>query len=111
MAWLLLVVAGLFEVGWAIGLKYTEGFTRLWPSIGTALGYGVSFFLLSIVLKTVPVGTAYAIWSAVGTALVAAIGMVFFHESATVARLSGLALIIVGVVILNLADNKSPGLS
>lgn len=111
MAYVLLVLAIVSEVAATTSLKLSEGFTRLWPSIGTAAGYGLSFYLLSMVLKTVPVGTAYAIWSAVGTALVAAIGIVFFDERATLARLGGIVLIVVGVVILNLADTKAPGLS
>jgi len=104
MAYVLLALAILAEVAGTTSLKFSEGFTRLWPSIGTIVGYGLSFYLLSLVLKSVPVGTAYAIWSAVGTALIVTIGILFLGESATVARLLGIALVIVGVVILNLAD-------
>lgn len=111
MAYVLLVLAIVSEVAATTSLKLSEGFTRLWPSVGTLAGYGLSFYLLSRVLLSVPIGTAYAIWSAVGTALVATIGIVFFHEAATVARIGGLVLIVVGVVILNLADTKAPGLS
>jgi small multidrug resistance pump len=104
MAYLLLAAAILFEVVGTIVLKFSDGFTRLWPAAGTLVMYGISFVLLAQTLKTVPVGTAYAIWSAAGTALIAAIGVVFLGESATVARLGGIALVIVGVVILNLAE-------
>jgi small multidrug resistance pump len=104
MAYLLLAVAILAEVAGTTSLKFSEGFSKLWPSLGTVAGYGISFYLLALVLKTVPVGTAYAIWSAAGTALIATIGIVFLHESASLARLSGIALVIAGVVILNLAD-------
>jgi len=104
MAYVLLAVAILAEVAGTTSLKFSEGFTRLWPSLGTVVGYGISFYLLALVLKSVPVGTAYAIWSAAGTALIATIGILFLNESASLARLSGIALVIAGVVILNLAD-------
>lgn len=107
MAYVLLAFAILAEVAGTTSLKFSHGFTRLWPSIGTLVGYGLSFYLLSLVLKTVPVGTAYAIWSAVGTALIATIGILFLGESATLPRLLGIALVIVGVVILNLADARA----
>jgi Membrane transporters of cations and cationic drugs len=104
MAYVLLAFAILAEVAGTTSLKFSNGFTRLWPSLGTLVGYGLSFYLLSLVLRTVPVGTAYAIWSAAGTALIATIGILFLGESATWPRLLGLVLVIVGVVILNLAD-------
>ena len=104
MAYVLLAVAILAEVAGTTSLKFSEGFSKLWPSLGTVVGYGISFYLLALVLKSVPVGTAYAIWSAAGTALIATIGIVFLNESASLARLSGIALVIAGVVILNLAD-------
>lgn len=104
MAYVLLAVAILAEVAGTTSLKFSEGFTKLWPSLGTLTGYGLSFYLLSLVLKTVPVGTAYAIWSAAGTALIATIGILFLGESATLPRLAGIALVIAGVVVLNLAD-------
>ncbi|MBX6751213.1 MAG: multidrug efflux SMR transporter [Micromonosporaceae bacterium] len=107
MAYVLLAFAILAEVAGTTSLKFSEGFTRLWPSVGTLAGYGLSFYLLSLVLKSVPVGTAYAIWSAVGTALIATIGILFLGESATLPRLLGIALVIVGVVILNLADARA----
>ena len=107
MAYVLLAFAILAEVAGTTSLKFSEGFTRLWPSVGTLVGYGLSFYLLSLVLKSVPVGTAYAIWSAVGTALIATIGILFLGEAATLPRLLGIALVIVGVVILNLADARA----
>ena len=104
MAYVLLAAAILFEVVGTTLLKFSDGFTRLWPSAGTVVAYTISIVLLAQTLKTVPVGTAYAIWSAAGTALIAAIGIVFLGEGATVARLGGIALVIAGVVILNLSD-------
>jgi small multidrug resistance pump len=107
MPYVLLAVAILAEVAGTTSLKFSEGFSKLWPSLGTLAGYGLSFYLLSLVLKSVPVGTAYAIWSAAGTALIATIGILFLNESATLPRLLGIALVIVGVVILNLADARA----
>jgi small multidrug resistance pump len=107
MAYVLLAFAILAEVAGTTSLKFSNGFTRLWPSLGTLVGYGLSFYLLSLVLRSVPVGTAYAIWSAVGTALIATIGILFLGEAATLQRLLGIALVIVGVVILNLADARA----
>ncbi len=107
MAYVLLAAAIVSEVAGTTALKFSNGFTRLWPSLGTAAGYMLSFYLLALVLKTVPVGTAYAIWSAAGTALIAAIGILFLDESASLVRLAGIALVIAGVVILNLADAGS----
>lgn len=107
MAYVLLAAAIVSEVAGTTALKFSNGFTRLWPSLGTAAGYMLSFYLLALVLKTVPVGTAYAIWSAAGTALIAAIGILFLNESASLVRLAGIGLVIAGVVILNLADAGS----
>jgi small multidrug resistance pump len=104
MVYLLLAGAILAEVLGTTAMKYSDGFTRLWPSVGTAVGYLISFVLLAQTLKTMAVGTAYAIWSAVGTALIVLIGILFLGESATVARMVGIALIIAGVVVLNLAE-------
>ncbi|MGE0705558.1 MAG: quaternary ammonium compound efflux SMR transporter SugE [Vicinamibacterales bacterium] len=104
MAWVLLIVAGLFEVGWAIGLKYTEGFTRLWPTIWTALSMIASLWLLGIAMKTLPVGTAYGIWVGVGAVGTAALGIVLLDEPANVARIISLGLIIAGIVGLKLAS-------
>ena len=103
MAWLILVLAGLFEVGWAIGLKYTEGFTRLWPTIWTVLAMIVSLGLLGIAMKSLPVGTAYSIWVGVGTVGTVILGVVLLGEPANAGRLVSVALIIVGIVGLKLA--------
>jgi len=102
MAWIYLFIAGLFEMGWAIGLKYTEGFTRLWPSIWTVLARGVSFYLLSIALNTIPIGTGYAVWTGIGAAGTAILGMILFDEPKTLARIGCILLIIVGIVGLKL---------
>jgi len=104
MAWLLLVVAGLLEVGWAIGLKYTAGFTRLWPTVGTLTAMVASVGLLGVAMKTLPVGTAYAVWVGVGAVGTAALGMVLFGELASVGRLVSLGLIVAGIVGLKLAS-------
>jgi quaternary ammonium compound-resistance protein SugE len=98
MAWTYLVIAGLFEIGWAVGLKYTEGFTRLWPSLGVLAAMGVSFFLLSISLKTIPVGAGYAVWTGIGAAGTAIVGMILLDEPKDVSRVVCIALIISGVV-------------
>ena len=97
MAWIYLFVAGLLEVGWAIGLKYTEGFTRLWPTIGTVLSMIVSLGMLGLALKTLPVGTAYAIWTGVGTVGTAILGIILFAESADALRLGCIGLIVAGI--------------
>jgi quaternary ammonium compound-resistance protein SugE len=104
MNWAILVLAGLFEIGWAIGLKYTDGFTRLWPSLGTGIAAAISLWLLTQALRTIPVGTAYAIWTGIGAVGVATLGMVLFSESASPARLACIALIIAGVVGLKLVS-------
>jgi quaternary ammonium compound-resistance protein SugE len=98
MAWVYLIVAGLFEVGWAIGLKYTEGFTRLWPSVLTGLSMIISLGLLGLALKTLPVGTGYAVWTGVGTVGTAILGIALFGEPATAARLAAIGLIVAGIV-------------
>ena len=103
MAWLLLVLAGLFEVGWAIGLKYTDGFTRLWPTIGTVLAMVVSLGLLGIAMKSLPVGTSYAVWVGVGAVGTAVLGIVLLGEVANAGRLISLGLIIAGIVGLKIA--------
>lgn len=104
MAWLLLLIAGLLEVGWAIGLKYTEGFTRLWPSVGTLVAMTLSVVLLGIAMKSLPVGTSYAVWVGVGAVGTAILGMVLFGESASAGRLVSLGLIVAGIVGLKLAS-------
>lgn len=103
MAWLVLAIAGLFEVGWAIGLKYTEGFTRLAPSVLTVLAMILSVALLGWSLKALPVGTAYAVWTGIGAVGTALLGMVLFGDPATVARLGCIGLIVAGIVGLKLA--------
>ena len=102
MAWVLLLVAGLLEVGWAIGLKYTEGFTRLWPSVFTLVSMVASVVLLGIAMKSLPVGTSYAIWVGVGAIGTAILGIVLFGEPANLGRLVSLALIVAGIVGLKL---------
>jgi len=104
MAWLLLVVAGLFEVGWAIGLKYTDGFTRLWPTVGTVAAMVISLGLLGVAMKSLPVGTSYAVWVGVGAVGTAILGIVLLGESASPGRLISLALIVAGIVGLKLAS-------
>lgn len=103
MPWILLVVAGLLEVGWAIGLKYTEGFTRWWPSVGTVVAMAGSVVLLGLAMRSLPVGTAYAVWVGVGAVGTALLGMVLFGEAASPARLASLGLIVAGIVGLKLA--------
>jgi quaternary ammonium compound-resistance protein SugE len=97
MAWIWLFIAGLFECGWAIGLKYADGFTRPLPSALTVVFMAVSLFLLSLAMRTIPVGTAYAVWTGVGAACVAVLGMVLFDEPRSVARVACLFLIVAGV--------------
>ncbi|MEX2470174.1 MAG: quaternary ammonium compound efflux SMR transporter SugE [Pseudohongiellaceae bacterium] len=103
MNWLLLLIAGLFEVGWAIGLKYTEGFTRLWPTLGTALSMLISVVLLGLAMKSLPVGTAYAVWVGIGAVGTVILGIILFGESADLLRVTSLLLIGVGIVGLKLA--------
>jgi len=101
-AWLTLVVAGLFEVGWAIGLKYTEGFTRVWPTLWTAVALFASMALLGMALRSLPVGTAYAVWVGVGAVGTAVLGVVLFGEPPTVGRVISIGLIVAGIVGLKL---------
>lgn len=103
MAWIILFVAGLAEIGWAVGLKYTEGFTKLWPSVGTIAAMAVSILLLGLALKDLPLGTAYAIWTGIGTIGTAILGIVLFGESAAMLRLACIGLIVAGIVGLKLA--------
>ena len=102
MAWIVLVVAGLFEVCWAIGLKYTDGFTRLWPSVGTATAMVISVVLLGWAMRTLPVGTAYAVWTGIGAVGTVLLGIVLFGEPATVARLVCVGLVVAGILGLKL---------
>jgi quaternary ammonium compound-resistance protein SugE len=102
-AWLILILAGLFEVAWAIGLKYTDGFTRLWPSAGTIAAIVVSMGLLGLAVRTLPVGTAYAVWVGVGAVGTVILGIVLLDEPANAPRMVSVALIIAGIVGLKLA--------
>lgn len=97
MSWVILVIAGLFEVGWAIGLKYTEGFARLWPTVGTVLSMVISFWLLGTALKSLPVGSAYAVWVGIGIIGTVLLGIALFDESASVVKLASVALIVAGI--------------
>lgn len=103
MAWIVLLLAGLFEIGWAAGLKYTEGFTRLWPSVWTVSAMLVSLWLLGLAMKSLPLGTAYSVWVGIGAAGTVAVGILLRGEPATVGRLASVALIIAGVIGLKLA--------
>ena len=103
MNWTILVLAGLFEIGWAIGLKYTEGFTRLWPTLGTAASMAVSLGLLGVAMKGLPVGTAYAVWVGIGAVGTAILGIVLLGEPANPGRMISLALIVTGIVGLKLS--------
>ena len=104
MAWIYLLLAGVFEIGFAIGLKYTEGFTRLWPSAATIVAAAISLWLLTQALRTIPIGTAYAVWTGIGAVGVATLGILLFSDSASPARLACIALIIAGVVGLKLVS-------
>ncbi|WP_287129324.1 quaternary ammonium compound efflux SMR transporter SugE [Candidatus Cyanaurora vandensis] len=104
MAWIYLVLAGLFEIGWAVGLKYTDGFTKLWPSVGTVAAMVASFFLLAQALKSLPIGTGYAVWTGIGTVGTAVLGMVLLGESRDLGRFFCLMLIVAGVLGLKLAS-------
>lgn len=97
MSWLLLALAGVLEVGWAIGLKYSEGFSKLWPSAVTLILMALSFLFLAIALKHLPVGTAYAMWTGIGAIGTALLGMLLFGEAATIGRLASIALIVIGI--------------
>jgi quaternary ammonium compound-resistance protein SugE len=102
--WVALILAGVFEIGWAVGLKYTAGFTRLLPSLSTAASMIVSLGLLGLALKDLPLGTAYAIWTGIGTIGTALLGIVLFGEAATVVRLGSIGLIVAGIIGLKLAS-------
>ena len=104
MPWILLFVAGLFEIGWAIGLKYTHGFTRLWPSVGTALSMLVSVVLLGLAMRDLPVGTAYAVWTGIGAVGTVILGIALFNDPANAARLVCVGLIVAGLLGLKLTS-------
>ena len=102
MAWICLFVAGLFEVSWAINMKYAEGFTRLWPSVITVAASVVSFVLLALALRTLPVGTGYAVWTGIGAVGAAVLGILLFGESSSPTRIACIALIVTGIIGLKL---------
>ncbi len=104
MPWIYLLLAGVFEIGFAIGLKYTEGFTRLWPSVGTVVSAAISLWLLTQALRAIPVGTAYAIWTGIGAVGVAVLGIELFSESASPALLLCISVIVSGVIGLKLTS-------
>ena len=104
MAWTLLVVAGIFEIIWATGLKYTDGFTRLWPSVGTVVAMAVSMVCLSLAFRVIPMGTAYTVWTGIGAVGTVLLGILLFDEPKNAARLVCITLIIVGIAGLKLSD-------
>ncbi|AEG10802.1 small multidrug resistance protein [Shewanella baltica OS183] len=104
MSWFLLVLAGLFEIGWAIGLKYTEGFTRLWPSIFTVASMAVSVLLLGLAVKQLPIGTAYGVWVGIGAMGTAIAGIILLGEGVSLLKVASLILILLGVLGLKLAN-------
>ena len=123
MAWLILIVAGLFEIGWAVGLKSTEGFTRFWPSVFTIVAIVASMSLLAVAVRTIPVGSGYAIWTGIGVVGTAILGILIYKEPFTACRLAFLALIIIGIIglkwttpdhaaeVRNLKNEVSPNIS
>ncbi|CAN5683667.1 quaternary ammonium compound efflux SMR transporter SugE [soil metagenome] len=104
MAWIYLIIAGVFEIGLALGLKFSEGFTRLWPTLGMAVSGGISFYLLSVAMKSLPVGTAYAVWTGIGAAGTAVLGILLLEESGDVFRVVSITLIVAGVIGLRLSS-------
>jgi quaternary ammonium compound-resistance protein SugE len=108
MAWIILIIAGLLETGWAIGLKYTHGFTRLWPSVWTIAAIIASMYLLAVAAKTLPIGTAYAVWVGIGAAGTAILGIVLMNEPITVGRTLFLSLLIVAIVGLKFTAGPVP---
>lgn len=108
MAWVILTIAGIFEIGWAIGLKYTDGFTRLWPTLGTIASMIVSLSLLGVAMKSLPVGSAYAVWVGVGAVGTVLLGVILFGESASPARMISVGMIVTGIVGLKIATPMEP---
>lgn len=107
MAWIVLFIAGLFEIGWAVGLKYTEGFTRIGPTVFTAISLIASMGLLGIAVRSLPLGTAYAVWTGIGAAGTVVLGIILFKEPATVARLLCVGLILSGILGLKLLTKEA----
>lgn len=105
MDWIILFIAGLFETAWAIGLKYTDGFTRLWPSVGTLVAMIISVVLLGYAMKSLPVGTAYAVWTGIGAVGTVILGIVLFNEPANFGRVLSIALIIAGIIGLKFVSH------
>ena len=108
MAWLILLVAGLLEVVWALGLKASEGFTRLWPTVGTLVAMVASMGLLGVAVRTLPVGTAYAVWTGIGAVGTVLGGLIFFGDSSSPARLACVGLILAGIIGLKLLTPAAP---
>lgn len=106
-AWAVLLVAGLFEIVWALGLKYSDGFSKLWPSVVVVVGAAVSFWLLALAMRSLPAGTAYAVWTGIGAAGTALLGIMLLGESASVVRMGCIALIVLGVLGLKFAGDAS----
>jgi len=104
MAWGILVIAGILEMGWAVGLKYTDGFTRLWPTVFTVLSMILSIGLLGLAVRTLPIGTAYAVWTGIGTLGTAILGVILFREPVTVARMVSITLIVAGIIGVKLSS-------
>ena len=104
MVWLIVIFAGLLEIVWAVGLRYTDGFTRLWPSVGTLLVMGVSFFLLSLAMRTLPTGTVYAVWVGIGAVGTVVVGVLFLGEPASLPRIISILLIVLGIIGLKLSS-------
>ncbi|WP_447969565.1 quaternary ammonium compound efflux SMR transporter SugE [Nitrospira sp. M1] len=104
MAWMFLLIAGFFEIVWAISLKYTDGFTRLWPSVATVVAMGISMVCISFALRSIPMGTAYAMWTGIGAAGTVIVGMVLFDEPRDAVRLLSIAAILVGIIGLKLSS-------
>lgn len=105
MSWFILIIAGFFEIAWAIGLKYTDGFTKFWPTVATMVALVTSFVLLGVAMKSLPVGTAYAVWVGIGAVGTAVLGIILFNESTDALKLVSLVLICAGIVGLKLAHS------
>lgn len=104
MVWVILFLAGVFEIGWAVGLKYTHGFTRLWPTVATGVSMAISIALLGVAVRTLPLGTAYAVWTGIGAVGTVILGIILFSEPASVGRLACIALIVAGIVGLKVVS-------